>query len=187
MTAADVSSPTGLGAALARVEAFAAGVTRRTRFWGVVALLAGPALWALVLYRWVFDSWRAALAWSPVLLALLVPGLVLLGFAGRVRRVADLPDRVSGEVAAMVSEARDGVAEDLQGVKTSGMAGLRSLVGSLKGLRAYGDEAREIVSAAAGTVRLLNPVYLLVVVGAAVAAGFLAAFLLAALLLVLVL
>jgi hypothetical protein len=86
----------------------------------------------------------------------------------------------------MVSDARDGIAAEVAGVKTSGLGGLRSLVGSLKDLRGYGDEVRGIVSGVTGTLRLLNPAYLLAVLGAAVAAGFLAVFLVAALLLVLV-
>ena len=90
------------------------------------------------------------------------------------------------EVESMVSEARDGIAAEVAGVKTSGLGGLRSLVGSLKDLRGYGDEVRGIVSGVTGTLRLLNPAYLLMVLGSAVAAGFLAVFLVGALLLGLV-
>lgn len=176
----------GLGTALARVEVFASGVGRRTRFWGWLAVAAAPAIWAIVLRRWVFDSWGVALAWLPALLILAVPGLVLLGFGNRVRRMADLPDRVSDEVGALVVEARPGIATELEGVKTSGIGGLRSLVGALKDLRSYGGDVRAIVSGVAGTLRVINPVYLMIVVGAALAAGLLATLLIGALVLLFV-
>jgi hypothetical protein len=171
----------GLGTALARVEAFANGVGRRTRFWGWLALLAAPAIWAIVLRRWVFESWGVALAWLPVLLVLAVPGLVLLGFGKRVRRMADLPGKVSGEVGALVLDARSEITAELKGVKTSGIGGLRSLVGSLKDLRSYGGDVGGIVVGVAGTLRMINPIYLLIVVGAALAAGLLAFLLVGAL------
>jgi hypothetical protein len=163
-----------VGAALARVEAFADGVGRRTRFWGWLALLAAPVIWAIFLRKWIFDSWGVFAAWLPLLLVLMIPGLVLLGFGKRVKRMADLPEKVSSDVGAMVTGARDGVAAELDGVKTSGMAGLRSLVGSLKDLRSLGGDVKGIVSGVVGTLRLLNPIYLLVVLGAATAAGLLA-------------
>lgn len=176
----------GIGPALARVEAFARGVGRRTRVWGWLALVGGGAIWAIFLRRWVFDGWGPFLAWLPLLVALLVPGLVLLGFGRRVRRIADLPGEVSTEVGALVSEARDGVTAELAGVKTSGISGLRSLIGSLKDLRGYGGGLREIVAGAVGTVRLLNPLYLLVVLGSAMTAGLLAVLLVVAVVLLLV-
>jgi len=176
----------GLGAALARVEAFADGVQARTRFWGFLALLAGPTIWAVFLHKWVFDSWGVFLAWSPLLIGLMVPGLVLLGFGRRVGKMADLPDVVSEEIGSMISEGRDGIASEIAGVKTSGIGGLRSLVDSLKDLRGYGDEIREIVSGVVGTVRLINPFYLLVVLGAAFGAGLLALLMLVALVLLIV-
>lgn len=180
-------SPFGeIGAALARVEAFADGVAGRTRVWGWLALLAAPAIWAIALQKWVFDSWGAALAWLPVLFLLAIPGFVLLGFGKRVKRLTDLPARVSSEIGEVVSGARDGIAAEIEGVKTSGIGGLRSLVGSLKDLRSYGSDIKEIVAGVTGTVRLLNPIYLLVVLGAAVGAGLLAILLVAALVLMFV-
>ncbi|MCJ7726871.1 MAG: hypothetical protein MUP76_10865 [Acidimicrobiia bacterium] len=181
------SSPLpGIGAALARVEVFANGIGRRTRFWGWLALAAAPAVWAIGLYTWVFESWGVALAWLPVLLVLAIPGLVLLGFGKRVRRMADLPDKVSGEIGALVAEARGGITSELEGVKTSGIAGLRSLVGSLKDLRSFGGDIRGILAGGDGTLRLINPIYLLIVVGAALAAGLLAILLAGALVLLFV-
>ena len=179
-------SGAGLGAALARVEAFADGVQARTCIWGCLALLAAPTIWAIFLRKWVFESWGVFLAWLPLLIALMVPGLVLLGFGRRVRKMTDLPDLVSEEVGSMITEARDGIAAEVAGVKTSGVGGLRSLIGSLKDLRGYGDEIRDIVSGVVGTVRLLNPFYLLVVLGAAFGAGLLALLLLGALVLLLI-
>jgi len=182
----DNSSPLAeMGAALARVEAFADGIGRRTRFWGWLALAAAPAIWAIVLRRWVFDSWTVALAWLPVLIILLIPGFVLLGFGKRVKRMTDLPEKVSEEVGALVAEAREDVVVEIEGVKKSGIGGLRSLIGSLKDLRSYGGDVREIVAGVSGTLRLLNPVYLLVVLGAAVAAGLLVLLLIGALILLL--
>ena len=175
-----------LGAALARVEAFADGVQARTRFWGCLALLAAPTIWVIFLRRWVFESWGVFLAWLPLLILLMAPGLVLLGFGRRVGKMGDLPDMVSEEVSSMITEAREGIATEVAGVKTSGIGGLRSLVGSLKDLRGYGDEIRDIVSGVVGTVRLLNPFYLLVVLGAAFSAGLLALLLLGALVLLIV-
>jgi len=175
-----------LGAALARVEAFADGVQARTRIWGCLALLAAPTIWVIFLRRWVFDSWGVFLAWLPLLILLMAPGVVLLGFGRRVGKMGDLPDVVSEEVSAMITEARDGIADEVAGVKTSGIGGLRSLVGSLKDLRGYGDEIRDIVSGVVGTVRLLNPFYLLVVLGAAFGAGLLALLLVGAMVLLIV-
>lgn len=172
-----------VGAALARVEAFAGGVGRRTRFWGWLALLAAPAIWAIFLRKWIFDSWAVFAAWLPLLLVLVIPGLVLLGFGKRVKRMADLPEKVTSEVGSMVTDARDGITAELQGVKTTGMSGLRSLVGSLKDLRGLGGDVRGIVSGVVGTLRLLNPIYLLVVLGAAASAGLLAILLVVAVLL----
>ena len=86
----------------------------------------------------------------------------------------------------MITEARDGIAAEVAGVKTSGVGGLRSLIGSLKDLRGYGDEIRDIVSGVVGTVRLLNPFYLLMVLGAAFGAGLLALLGLGALVLLLI-
>ena len=183
----DTTNPlAGLGSALARVEAFANGVGSRTRCWGWLALVAAPAIWAIVLRRWVFDSWGVALAWLPALLILAVPGWVLLGFGKRVKRMADLPDKVSDDVGALVTGARLEITTELEGVKTSGIGGLRSLVGSLKDLRSYGGDVRGILSSVAGTLRLINPVYLLIVVGAALAAGLLALLLVGALVLLFV-
>jgi len=179
-------SGAGLGAALARVEAFADGVQARTRFWGCMALVAAPAIWVIFLHKWVFESWGVFLAWLPLLIVLMAPGLVLLGFGRRVGKMADLPDLVSEEVGSMVTEAREGIAAEVAGVKTSGIGGLRSLVGSLKDLGSYGDEIREIVSGVVGTVRLINPFYLLVVLGAAFGAGLLALLMLGALVLLLI-
>lgn len=179
-------SGTGLGAALARVEAFADGVQARTRVWGCLALLAAPTIWVIFLRRWIFDSWGVFLAWLPLLIVLMAPGLVLLGFGRRVGRMGDLPDLVSEEIGSMITEARDGIAAEVSGVKTSGIGGLRSLVRSLKDLRGYGDEIREIVSGVVGTARLISPIYLLVVLGAAFSAGLLALLLLGALVLLIV-
>ena len=173
-----------VGAALARVEAFADGVGRRTRFWGWLAVLSAPAIWAIFLRKWIFDSWEVFAAWLPLMIVLMIPGLVLLGFGKRVERMADLPQKVTSEVGAMVTGAREGITAELQGVKTTGLSGLRSLVGSLKDLRGLGGDVKGIVSGVAGTLRLLNPFYLLVVLGAAAAAGFLAILLVVAVLLI---
>ena len=81
-----------LGDLLARIEAIAAGVARRVRAAGIAVLVAAVAAWCLVLRAFVFDSWGAALAWSPVLLLLLIPGIVLAGFARRAARLAGLPE-----------------------------------------------------------------------------------------------
>ncbi|MCB2224796.1 MAG: hypothetical protein KQH83_11570 [Actinobacteria bacterium] len=169
-----------VGAGLARVEAFADGVGRRARLWGWLSLAAAPAIWAVFLRRWVFDSWGAFAAWVPLLVLLALPGLVLLGFARRVRRLTDLPERVSGEVAEVIAGARDGIAAEVAEVKASGLAGLRSLLGALRDLRGAGGGVKEIVGGVAGTLRLLNPLYLLVVLGAAFCAGLLAILALAA-------
>ena len=181
------SSPLAeIGAALARIESLADGVRLRTRFWGWLALAAAPAIWAIALRRWVFDSWELALAWLPVLIVLLVPGLVLIGFGRRIERMTDLPSKLSAEVGAVVAEAREGVTVEVERAKTSGIGGLRSLVGSLKDLRSQGGEIREIVSGVVGTLRLISPIYLLIVLGAAVAAGLLAVLLVVALILLFV-
>ena len=108
-------SGVGLGAALARVEAFADGVQARTRFWGCLALLAAPAVWAIFLRRWAFDSWAIFVAWLPLLIVLMAPGLVLIGFGRRVRKLGDLPDVVSEEIGSMITEARDGIATEWPG------------------------------------------------------------------------
>ncbi|MFH2071305.1 MAG: hypothetical protein ABIJ75_00470 [Actinomycetota bacterium] len=175
-----------VGVALARAEALAAHLGRRTRLWGWLACAAAPAVWAIALHRWVFGSWRVALAWLPVLLALLIPGLVLLGFGTRVRRIADLPAWVSAEVGALVADGRDGAAAEIEGGKVSGIGGLRNLVGALGDLRSHGGDARRIISGVAGTVRVTNRIYLMVVLGSAVAAGLLAILLVVALVLLFV-
>lgn len=179
-------SGAGLGAALARVEAFADGVQARARFWGWLALLAAPAIWAIFLRRWVFDSWGVFLAWLPLLILLMAPGLVLIGFGRRVGKMGHLPDLVSDEIGSMITEARDGIAAEVAGVKTSGIRGLRSLVRSLKALGGYGNEIRDIVSGVVGTVRLINPLYLLVVLGSSFGAGLLALLAVGALVLLLI-
>jgi hypothetical protein len=168
------------------VEAFADGVQARTRFWGCLALLAAPAVWAIFLRRWVFDSWGLLLAWLPLLIVLMAPGLVLIGFGRRVGKLGGLPDLVSDEIGLMITEARDGIATEPAGGKTSGIGGLRSLIRSLKALQGYGDEIRDIVSGVVGTVRLTNPFYLLVVLGSAFGAGLLALLALGALVLLLI-
>ena len=49
--------------------------------------------------------------------------------------------------------------------------GLRSLVASLKDLRGYGDEIGGLVKSMVGTMRLMNPLYLLMVLGSALGVG----------------
>jgi len=153
-----MSLPPEIGEVLERAEALAEGVSKRTRLVGWLALLAGAATWALLLRAWIFDSWQVALAWSPLLLALLIPGLLLLNFARRTRRLAGLRAAVAGEIGDLVDEAREEVADGVATVK--GRKGLRALIGSLGDLGLFGDEAREIVSRFVGTARLLNPFYL---------------------------
>jgi hypothetical protein len=169
--------------ALARVSALAAKVARRTRLWGWLALAAAPAIWAIFLGRWVFDSWSAFAAWLPLAVALAVPGIVLLGFAGRVRRLSALPERLPAEVGVVVDDARRRVADELAQGDRSGLGRLRALVASLREIRRRSDRSREIVGEAAGTLRLVNPFYLLVVLASSFVAGLLVAMLAVALVL----
>jgi hypothetical protein len=182
----DIDSPVaGLLEAVARVESLAEGARRRIRFWGWLAVLAGAGAWIAFLWDGISGSWRAALGWSPLLLVMLMPGLILLGFGRRVARLGELPDRVAEEVGGMVDEARAKVAAEVAGLKTAGTAGIRPLVSSLKGLREYGDEIRSLIKSVVGTLRLISPLYLLVVLGSILGAGLvLVALLIAILILV---
>jgi hypothetical protein len=163
-----------LGALLAGIEDLATGVSGKSRFWGGVALIAAPVSWALLLRRWVFDGIGPFLAWLPLLLGMLIPGLLLFGFARRVRKLGALPDQVSSEISQLIHEARSGVTAQVASVPRTGLGGLRGLLSSLKGLRSYGDDIGGIVAGVAGTFRLVNPLYLLLVALAALSAGALA-------------
>jgi hypothetical protein len=168
----DSPSPlAAIGDALAGVEAFAEGVGRRSRFWGVLALLAGPAVWAIMLRNWVFDSAGAFLAWLPLLVALLIPGPILLGFGRKARRLADLPDQVAEQVGDVARQARDDVAQGVAEIRASGLGGLRRLLASLRDLSRYGDAVGGIVAGLAGSIRMLHPLYLSLVALAALGAG----------------
>jgi hypothetical protein len=125
--------------------------------------VAAVAAWCLVLRAFVFDSWGAALAWSPVLLLLLIPGIVLAGFARRAARLAGLRERVSREIAGLVESARADI---------GGAAGLRGLLGALGDLREHGEEGRRVAAAVVGTARVVNPAYLGMVALAALGAVF---------------
>lgn len=98
----------GLGAFLAGIEDLAGSVSRKSRFWAVVALSAAPVTWVLMLRRWVFDGIGPFLGWLPLLAVMVTPGVLLFGFAGRVGRLAALPEHVSSEIAELVRQARAG-------------------------------------------------------------------------------
>lgn len=169
--------------ALARVEALAEGVSRRTRLWGWLAVASAPAIWAIFLRRWVFDSWGGFAAWLPLVLVLAIPGIVLLGFAGGARRLGRVSERLSTEVGVVIDDVRREVVEELARDDRSGLGRLRSLVDALRELRHRGDMGRRMVVEAAGSLRVLNPIYLLVVLASVVAAGLMVALLGVALLL----
>ena len=150
--------PAEIGEILARAEGLAEGVSKRTRLVAWLTLAMGAGAWVLLLRAWVLDSWKAALAWSPLLLVLLIPGLILLSFARRSGKLADLRAAVADDVGELVDGAREQVAQGIAEVK--GRQGLTALLGSLGDLREYGDEGRSIIARIVGTARLLNPMYL---------------------------
>jgi hypothetical protein len=139
--------PAEMGEVLARAEALAAGVSRRTRRVGRLGRSGGAAVWGLPLRAWVFDSWEASLWWSPLLL-LLIPGLAPFSFARCSGKRARLPDVVGAGVGGGVGEGR---------------AGLTALIGWPGDLREFGDEGRGLIAQVVGTARLPNPMYLALV------------------------
>lgn len=102
----DATPTADLGALLAGIEDLSGTVSRNSRFWAGVALITAPVAWVLMLRRWIFDGIGPFLAWLPLLVVMMVPGVLLFGFASRVRRLGALPDRVSGEIAELVQRAR---------------------------------------------------------------------------------
>ncbi len=170
----DATPTADLGALLAGIEDLSGTVSRNSRFWAGVALITAPVAWVLMLRRWIFDGIGPFLAWLPLLVVMMVPGVLLFGFASRVRRLGALPDRVSGEIAELVERARSDGGSRVADLPRTGLGGLRGLLASLRGLGGYGDGIGGIVAGVAGTFRLFNPLYLLLVALAALGAGALA-------------
>jgi hypothetical protein len=153
-------------AALQRIEGVASGVASRSVRWGLGSIIVGAAAWAVPLRERFTDPFERVAPWLPLLLVLLIPGVLLLGFAGRLRKVGGLRARLAEDVA----EVRADVREDLT-PEQGGLQGLRSLIGGLRGLREHAGSVGDAVRSAMGTVRLLNPIYLGMVLLAALAAG----------------
>jgi hypothetical protein len=149
-----------VGAAVARAESLARRVGRRSLLAGILALGLAAAAWLLLLRPWVLDSWKAALAWSPLLLLLALPGLILLGFSRRVRRLVGLRSRLGSEIG--------GVAEtEAENLTAATGGGIRSMLSALGDLRRHGGTAAAVARDLAGSARFLNPLYLALVALAA--------------------
>lgn len=152
-------------ATVARIAGVAAGVRRSALAWGWGSVSIGVAAWVVVVWE-PWEPQRSATAWSPLLVAALVPGIIVLGFARRVGHLSRLSGRLGDEIGSAAVEARLRPAGEKRG--------LRALAALLRVLRDQGDDVRRVVAEAAGTVRVFNPAYLGLVVPAALATGLVA-------------
>ena len=156
-----------------QVQALAAGVAVRARQLAWIALGAGAVAWLTLFARWAFDSTPKFLFFAIVLLMLLAPGLVLIGFARAVVGAIDTSESLAAEVAELAADGAQDVAAGLADVSSaSGFGALASLLGSLWRLKDYRSDFGSIVSKVVGSTRLVNPLYLLWAAAAVIGAGF---------------
>jgi hypothetical protein len=144
---------------LDRVETLAGAVRRRALMWGWGSVAIGLAVWIVA----VWDPWHAdRSAWWPAAIAMVLPGLVIIWFAGRIGRLRGVTRHLDEELEELTEAARR-ARQDVRGT------GLRALLGVLRDLE--GADARRAIADVAGTGRLLNPAFLALVALAAVGTG----------------
>lgn len=161
-----------VAALVMRIQALAAGVARRSKVLGIVALVAAPIAWVTLFGRWAFDSVPQFVFFGGVLVIMLLPGAALLTFAQAVRMTATQSDEVLAEVRGLVRQSGSELATGVSAVVARpGLRQLGTLLGSFWQLRKFRGDFASIAAKFALSTRLLNPLYLLWVAGAALAAG----------------
>ncbi|NQV07776.1 hypothetical protein HQ535_14640, partial [bacterium] len=156
-----------LSEALDRIESAADTTSARTRTWAVTSLVAAVVAWSIGLRALVWDSASTVLRWSPLLVVLFIPGLMLLGFGRRASTLSLVPDRVREQLGPAVAGTGKAIAE----VRSKGI-GLRPLIGALMSLRDEGGDIARVAAEVTGSVRLLNPLYLGIVGLSSLASAF---------------
>ncbi len=153
----------GVDRILTRIEALAAVVRRRALLWGWGSLVVGGVGWVAGVWQ-PWDAHRDPSTWWPLAVGMILPGLIVLGFARRIGRLHGTAARVGDRIESVSTEARRVHGEVRRG-------GLRALLTELYRSRDEGEEVRAALAEAIGTARLLNPAYLGLVGLAAAGAG----------------
>lgn len=161
-----------LGSLIDRVRALASGLARRSRLMGWVSLVAAPVAWITLFGRWAFDSVGRFLFFLVVLGVLAAPGLILVVFARLLAGTVSRSETAAAELGSLVSDGASQARERLAAATARpGLRSLGTLLASLWRLRGFRSEFGSVVGAVAGSTRLLNPLFLLWVAGAALGAG----------------
>jgi hypothetical protein len=161
-----------LGSIVARVQAIAASVARRSRTVGVVALAAAPVAWLTLFHRWAFDGVVQFLFFAAVLVLLAAPGFVMLTFSKALEVGITHFDDVLAETKGMVTEGGKELVTGLSGaVAQPGLRQLGTLLGSLWKLRDFRADFGSVLGKVAMTTRLVNPLFLAWVAASALGAG----------------
>ena len=161
-----------LGSVVARVQAIAASVSRRSQVVGKIALIAAPVAWLTLFYRWAFDSLLLFVVFGAVLVLFVAPGLVLLAFSKGLQVAATQFDDVLGEAKAMISDGGTELVSGVTGaVAKPGLRQFGTLLGSLWKLREFRSDFGAVVGKLAMTTRLVNPLFLAWVAASALGAG----------------
>jgi hypothetical protein len=149
---------------LDRLETLSGAVRRRALMWGWGSVAIGLAVWIVV----VWDPWHAdRSAWWPAAIAIVLPGLAIIWFAGRIGRLRGVTRHLDEELHGL-TEATRRARRDVRGT------GLRALLGVLRDLGDEGADARRAIADVAGTGRVFNPVVLAIVALAAAGTGLVA-------------
>lgn len=152
--------------AVAAVARSAEALAGRVRGLGVAALVSGAWLWALAAYPFAFRAWWAWALAGAALAAALFPGVVLLLFDLGLRRLLDLPRRLSDALDAGSGHAATVYEAALPVPETRGWRRTWALVKSILDLRRLALESKAMLLEYAALWRLLNPWTLLVVLAA---------------------
>ncbi|WP_457651341.1 hypothetical protein [Rhodocaloribacter sp.] len=155
--------------AVAALVRGAEGLAGKVRGVAVAALVSGAWLWALAAYPFAFRAWWAWALAGAALAAALLPGAVLLLFDLGLRRLLDLPRRLSdaldaGSHAVAVYEAA------LPAAEARGWRRPWALLKGVRDLRRLALESKAMLLEYAALWRLLNPWTLLAVLAALVGA-----------------
>ncbi|WP_456424747.1 hypothetical protein [Rhodocaloribacter sp.] len=156
--------------AVAAVARRAEALAGRVRGLGVAALVSGAWLWTLAAYPFAFRAWWAWALAGAALAAALFPGVVLLLFDLGLRRLLDLPRRLSDTLDAGSGHAATVYEAAHPATETRGWRRTWALVKSILDLRRLALESKTMLLEYAALWRLLNPWTLLVVLAALVGA-----------------
>ncbi len=152
--------------AVAALVRGAEGLAGKVRGVAVAALVSGAWLWALAAYPFAFRAWWAWALAGAALAAALFPGVVLLLFDLGLRRLLDLPRRLSDALDAGSGHAAAVYEAALPASEARGWRRPWALVKGVRDLRRLALESRAMLLEYAALWRLLNPWTLLVVLTA---------------------